>query len=167
MKVLVTAASKHAATEEIAQAIGDALTARGIDVAVTPVDDVASVEDYDAIVAGGAVYAGRWMKSAMEFVERNAEGLRARPVWLFSSGPVGDPPKPEEAPGVVHIIEATAARDHRVVAGGLDRGLLGLGERVIVKAVRAPEGDCRDWEEVRAWASSIANSLGADQGEER
>jgi menaquinone-dependent protoporphyrinogen oxidase len=113
------------------------------------------------------VYAGRWMKSAMEFVERNAEGLRARPVWLFSSGPVGDPPKPEEAPGVVHIIEATAARDHRVVAGGLDRGLLGLGERVIVKAVRAPEGDCRDWEEVRAWASSIANSLGADQGEER
>jgi len=36
-----------------------------------------------------------------------------------------------------------------------------------VKAVRAPEGDRRDWEEVRAWASSIANSLGADQGEER
>jgi len=105
MKVLVRAASKHGATEEIAQTIGDALTARGIEVAVTPVDDVASVEDYDAFVAGSAVYAGSWMKSAKEFVERNAEGLRARPVWLFSSGPVGDPPKPDEAPGVARSLE--------------------------------------------------------------
>jgi menaquinone-dependent protoporphyrinogen oxidase len=64
-------------------------------------------------------------------------------------------------------MNAASRCDHRVLAGRLDQGLLGLGERVIVKAVRAPEGDYRDWEEVRAWASFIANSLGADQGEER
>jgi hypothetical protein len=30
----------------------------------------------------------------------------------------------------------------------------------MVKAVRAPEGDFRDWHVIEAWAASIARNLG-------
>jgi menaquinone-dependent protoporphyrinogen oxidase len=71
---------------------------------------------------------------------------------LFSSGPIGDPPKPnEENPvDVAEIVAATGAREHRVFAGKLVKRQLGFGERAIVVALRVPEGDFRDWAEIRA-----------------
>jgi menaquinone-dependent protoporphyrinogen oxidase len=162
MKVLVTAASKYGATAEIAQAIGDELQKRELDVTVAAVGDVTSIEDYDAVVAGSAVYAGHWLKVAREFVERNATALAVRPVWLFSSGPVGDPPKPEEDPvDVAALLEATTAQGHKVFPGKIDKKQLNFGEKAIVMALRAPEGDFRNWEEVRAWASRIGGDLHA------
>jgi len=80
MKVLVTTASKHGATEEIAHAIGDALRGRGLEVAVLPPEKVGSVEEWDAVVLGSAVYAGHWLKPAKELVEREAGALAQRPV---------------------------------------------------------------------------------------
>jgi menaquinone-dependent protoporphyrinogen oxidase len=74
----------------------------------TPVEDVATLEGFDAVVVGSSIYTGRWLKPAKELVERNAEALRARPVWLFSSGPLGDPPKPEADPADTEpVTEAT------------------------------------------------------------
>jgi menaquinone-dependent protoporphyrinogen oxidase len=93
-------------------------------------------------------------------VERAADDLAARPVWLFSSGPIGEPPKPEEDPvDVAEIVESTSARDHRVFAGRLERSRLGFGERAVVAALRAPDGDFRDWDEIRGWATAIADEL--------
>jgi menaquinone-dependent protoporphyrinogen oxidase len=51
------------------------------------------------------------------------------------------------------------ALGHRVFAGVLDKGDLGMGERVIVRALRVPMGDFRDFEEVSAWAREIAVAL--------
>ena len=34
-----------------------------------------------------------------------------------------------------------------------------MGERIVTRAVHAPEGDFRDWEDIRAWARGIAESL--------
>jgi menaquinone-dependent protoporphyrinogen oxidase len=55
------------------------------------------------------------------------------------------------------ILEATNAREHRVFAGKIDRDRLAFGEKAIVVALRAPEGDFRDWEAIRGWARSIAD----------
>ncbi len=160
MRVLVTAASKHGSTMEIAQAIGDLLAERGADAAVLPVEDVASIDAYDAIVLGSAVYAGHWLESATRFVWGYAVELATLPVWLFSSGPIGDPPKPDEDPvDAASMIEATAAREHRVFAGKLDKERLGFAEKAIALALRAPYGDFRDWQDIRAWASAIADDL--------
>jgi menaquinone-dependent protoporphyrinogen oxidase len=41
----------------------------------------------------------------------------------------------------------------------VDKSRLGLGEKVILAAVRAPEGDYRPWDEIRAWAGEIAAEL--------
>lgn len=161
MTVLVAAASRYGATAEIADAIGKGLEQAGLDVTVASVDEVHSLDGYDAVVLGSAVYAGRWLKAARKFVKRNREALSATRVWLFSSGPIGDPPTPdgEEAVDVSGIIEAIGPEEHRVFAGKLDKEQLTFGERAIVVAVRSPEGDFRDWDDVATWAPKIATVL--------
>jgi menaquinone-dependent protoporphyrinogen oxidase len=160
MKVLVTAASKHGATAEIAQAIGDVLAGRDLDVTVAPVDRVAAVDGYDVIVAGSAVYAGHWLKPAKEFLERHADTLMERQVWLFSSGPLGDPALPEEDPVEAEwLVRETGAVEHHVFAGVLDRDRLSRTERAVARVVRAPYGDYRDWDDIRTWAAGLADRL--------
>ena len=44
-------------------------------------------------------------------------------------------------------------------AGRLDRKLLSFGEKAVVVAVRAPEGDFRDWDAIDAFAAGIAERL--------
>lgn len=166
MRVLVVAASKHGATAEIATALGEALAHRGITATVADAENVADLEEYDAVLLGSAVYAGRWRKAARELAERHGDFLVTRPVWLFSSGPVGDPLKPEEDPVDVEQITAiVGSRGHKVFAGKIDRSRLSLAERAVVKALKVPDGDYRDFSDVTAWAGEIADALlGAGAG---
>ena len=164
MKVLVTAASKHGATAGIADAIGSVFTVRGFEVVVKEPGRVEEVHTFDAIVVGSAVYAGHWMKPAIDLTHRFAERFPGKPVWLFSSGPIGDPPKPTEDPvDVAEAMTLTGARDHRLFAGKLDKTVLSFPERAIVGALRGPQGDFRDWDEIRTWAEGIAESLSETQ----
>jgi menaquinone-dependent protoporphyrinogen oxidase len=161
MRALVVAASRHEATREIAEAIGRTLERQGIDASVRRVEEVEEIAGYDAVVVGSAIYAGRWLQPAVRFVRANAVALRELPVWAFSSGPVGDPPRPTEGEAVRldEILELTRAREHRVFAGRLDKGRLGWGERAIVRVFGAAEGDFRDWGAIDGWAQGIADAL--------
>jgi menaquinone-dependent protoporphyrinogen oxidase len=160
MRVLVTSASKHGATAEIASAIAYSLQGSALHVSVVPIDDAPDVADYDAVVVGSAIYAGRWRKPARAFVEHNADVLAERPVWLFSSGPLGEPAKPDSDPvDVEKLVALTGALGHHLFAGKLDKDELSWGEKAVVSAVRAPEGDWRDWADVSAFAREIASEL--------
>jgi menaquinone-dependent protoporphyrinogen oxidase len=165
MNVLVTAATRHGATLEIAEAIADVLRRRGLDVVVLAPHDVRSVEDYDAVVVGSAVYTGRWLKPATELVERSARELSARPVWLFSSGPVGDPSRklvqkmgvdPVDLPA---LREMTHAQGHHMFAGRLEKQNLTRPQRAALTLFPGLHGDFRDWKEIERWAVRIADSL--------
>jgi menaquinone-dependent protoporphyrinogen oxidase len=163
MRVLVTAASRHGSTAEIATELGKALRGAlpGVGVDVVPLTRVASFTDYDAVVLGSAVYFGRWLEEARWQVTAHVEALRHRSVWLFSSGPVGDPAVPEtESADAAELAAAVGAREHVVFPGALQRELLGIRERIAVGFVRAPDGDYRNWPAVRAWADRIAAELG-------
>ena len=163
MNVVVAYASKHGSTEGIAAAIVERLTEAGAPAEATRVDQVSDLSAATAVVLGSAIYAGSWMKEAVEFVHRFAEPLAERPVWLFSSGPLGEDVEDEEQqPRQLEEIESIVGPvEHRLFFGALDRTKLGFAERMIVKAVKAPDGDFRDWEEIRAWADAIASDLGA------
>ena len=89
MRVLVVYASRHGATEGIAERVASALGRRGIDVGLRPAHDRPEVADWDAVVVGSAAYTFHWLKDATDFVRRNRSELAGRPVWLFSSGPLG------------------------------------------------------------------------------
>lgn len=163
MRIAVVYASRHGSTKEIAEALGEALRADGHKVELASVDDGIDLSAYDATVFGSAVYMGRWLKSAREFAEARGDELTAKPLWLFSSGPIGSQPEPKDDPfGLAELAEKLGAREHRVFAGKIDKSQLGFAERAVLKAVRAEEGDSRDWDEIRAWASSIAEALQQD-----
>ncbi len=120
MKILVSVASKHGSTAGIGSAIAATLREEGHDVELLAPQAVRDVTRYDAVILGSGVYAGRWIGSAKEFAEKNAEALRARPVWLLSSGPLGETPKPAEVPAdAVKMIKLLNPRGHRVFAGAL------------------------------------------------
>jgi len=160
MKVLVAVSSKHGATGEIARSIGEVLRTAGFEADVTTPESVETLADYDAVVLGSAIYAGRWLEPAKSFAARFEADLKARPVFLFSSGPLGDPPKPSEEPAdMLPMMAATGAVDHRIFAGRLDPADLSLPERLVVKVVRAPGGDFIPWDDVASWASEIVGVL--------
>lgn len=160
MKVLVSAASKHGATAEIAEAIGRRLMAAGHEVTVLEPNEVTHVERFDAFVLGSGVYAGHWLAQGKDLVHQVARQAEHRPVWLFSSGPLGSPAQPDhDAVDVRHLVEEVRARGHELFSGKLDKSVLGFAERAIVAAVRAPDGDFRNWEAIDAWAGDIAGQL--------
>ena len=110
---------------------------------------------------------GHWLDSAKEFARRFAGELATRRVWLFSSGPVGDRSRKmvqkmgEDPLDVAEILATTKAEGHRVFAGKLDgKNLKGI-RRASLLLFRGLEGDFRNWEEIKAWASGIADALSA------
>jgi menaquinone-dependent protoporphyrinogen oxidase len=159
--ILVAYASKHGSTRAIARAIGRGLKRRGLDVDVRDVADVDGLEGYRAVVLGSAVYMGKWLPIARGFVLEHREELDARPCWLFSSGPVGDPPEGDVA--VDELVEQTGARGHIVFDGRLERRELSFLERTVTRFVHAADGDYRDWSAVDDWAKSIAAGLESEQ----
>ena len=178
MKVLVAYASKYGSTKGIADFIGEKLRQREIEADVRGVGDVGDLAPYDAFVIGSAVYMYHWMKEGKQFVLKNRRVLSTRPVWLFSSGPVGKEEKDakgrdvREASGPKELDElrnAAKARDHRVFFGAFYgsrlTGMYALGYRMAQRSKEAreamPEGDFRDWKEIEAWAAGIADTLAA------
>jgi menaquinone-dependent protoporphyrinogen oxidase len=162
MRVLVTYASLHTSTAEIAEAIGhvlsDAAPADTLD--VLPVENADDIEDYDAVVIGSAIYDGRWLEPAREFVHANCEQLATLPVWLFSSGPLGESLVHDtDVQDVSGLAELIQARGQKLFAGQLRLADLELDERSTVRQVHGVEGDYRDWRAIRAWAAEVADSL--------
>ena len=167
-RVLVAYASQLGGTRGIAEAIGAGLTQRGHPATVRSVSEIVSVDDFDAVVLGSGVFASHWHKPAVEFARRHEAVLRKKPVWLFSSGPIGDstPAGPFSDPKEVGGIRARLQpRDHRIFWGSLDRAALdksnvGTVTRFISRRF-IPEGDWRDWAAIDAWAEVISSSLGS------
>jgi menaquinone-dependent protoporphyrinogen oxidase len=160
MHVLVAVGCRHGATTELANQLAAELRFHGLEVDVHDAARVDGLDGYDAVVVGSAVYMGRWLPSARAFVERFRSQLRSLPVWIFSSGPLGDPPVPDETPQHhQEIAESLAVRGDHVFGGRLDPAQLSFGERLITKAVHTPSGDFRDGLAVKRWARAIKTDL--------
>jgi menaquinone-dependent protoporphyrinogen oxidase len=116
-------------------------------------------------VVGSGIYLGNWLKEARRFVDDHAAELAQRPTWLFASGsivgepPVADDPNALRAGLAEQLVETTDAREHKLFAGKLDKSKLGLLEKAAVRGAHASDGDYRDWDEVKRWASEIAAQL--------
>lgn len=158
MRVLVSPASKHGGTAEIGRALASTLRSHGVDVDVTQPEDIRNLDPYAAFVVGSALYMGSWLPAAELFVDEHTDGLRRRPTWLFSSGPLG-PARPEEpidADHLAHLLEASQAIEHRLFSGRLERDRLSRPERFVAHWVGATDGDYREWHQIEEWATYIA-----------
>lgn len=165
MTVLVAYSSKRGSTAEIAETIGATLRREGLSVCLERAEDVRSLERYDAVVLGSAVYMKRWRGDARHFLKKHRKALRQMPFWAFSSGPVGDPAKddPEwmEPPKLAEKVEEMGGRAHVVFGGCVPAEPHGFMERAMAEGVPKEYRDRRDWDEIRGWAQQIAGDLAA------
>jgi menaquinone-dependent protoporphyrinogen oxidase len=160
MKMLIAVSSKHGSTREIADFIGRTVREEGIVVDVADAWEVESVAPYDAVIVGSALHMGRWMGPARDLVNGSADALRARQVWLFSSGPLGRGiVDPADVAQGMKLLELVGGRDHRVFPGKADKEGLSFVERSVLRMVKNPYGDHRDWPAIGEWAASIAREL--------
>jgi menaquinone-dependent protoporphyrinogen oxidase len=176
MRVLVAYASRYGATQGIAERIAATLRQQGIEATVEGAERAGDPAGYDAAVIGSAAYYFHWMKPAAKFVRSNAESLASRPVWLFSSGPLGTKDKDDKGRDLCAVLEpkeiaefreTVKPRDHRVFFGAMDPSKLGFTHRLIYKLpanrdnALFPQGDFRNWADIEAWAGGIAETLKA------
>ena len=159
-RVLVAYATKLGSNAEIAEAIAETLRASGHDALAQPVRAVRSLEGWDAVVLGSAIYAAHWQHAANRFVAKFDAALRARPVWLFSSGPLDDRQARADLPITPNGAEITG---HLSVLGHHT-----FGGRLTADAAVDPQvlhthpiGDFRDWDAIHAYAAEIGRELHA------
>jgi menaquinone-dependent protoporphyrinogen oxidase len=171
-RVLVAHASRHGATRGIAERIGSRLGEAGLDAEVRAARDVKDVSGYDAFVVGGAAYMFHWLKDATAFVKRHRAVLAGRPVWLFSSGPLGTDTVDEDGQDVLvalvpkefpELRSMVKPRGEQVFFGAWDPDYptVGIAEWLVRRMGKdaMPAGDFRDWPAIDAWADAIVADL--------
>lgn len=157
-RVLVAYATKLGSTAEIAEAIAQVLRDGGHDAFATPAREVTTLDGWDAVVLGSAVYAAYWQRDARRFIERFHDGLAARPLWLFSGGPLDRRLAKEDLPITPHgeaLTRDLRARGHRTFGGRLS------ADAAVSEQVRQTHrlGDFRDWQKIVEYGYRIGRDL--------
>jgi menaquinone-dependent protoporphyrinogen oxidase len=158
--ILLAYATRFGSTQEVAEAITATLREAGIEVELQAMQDVESLDGYDAIVLGAALYNTRWHQAAHQFLTKHKESLMQRPVAIFTLGPLNtsDAAKRnsrrqlDKELGKYAWLKPVALE---VFAGKYDPSKPGMGffERLL------PARDYRDWEAMRAWANALPTQL--------
>jgi menaquinone-dependent protoporphyrinogen oxidase len=165
MTVLVVYASRHGATEGIAARLAARLVDSGAAVDLRRVDEVQTLDAYDAVVFGAPVYDQSWPPEADRFVATHSDALAARPLWLFSVGAFGDtkrivgPLTLKEPKDIAEIRDAVRPREYRVFQGVIRKHQWPFWSRAFFHAFGGRFGDHRDWPAIDAWAERIALAL--------
>ena len=163
-KVLIVYATGTGCTAGIAERIGETLTAAGSTVEVASAKDALTAVGYDAVLLGSGVRAGSWHKAAKEWVAANADALKAIPVAFFTVClTMADAEKADKVRVYTDaLIAETGVEpvDVGLFAGWNEPKEFPFVERTILKLMKAPTGDFRDWDAIDAWTTEVAGKLG-------
>jgi len=155
--VLVTYASSHGSTLEVAEAVDAVHREAGVVTALREVSDVHGLEDYGAVVLGAPIYMMRWHRDARRFLRRHEQELAERPLAVFALGPLHeDEAEWTKARSVLNA--ALAAREVVPVAVGVFGGRVDPGQ-LRFPFSKMPEEDVRDWQAIAAWAAELPRLL--------
>lgn len=179
MTILVTYASRSGSTAEIAEAIGETLSQQGIPVDVRPMTAVTDVTPYQAIIAGSAVRQEKWLPEAIQFLEAHQQVLAQKPIATFLVGmamATRNPARYQKALQSASGWMAPARQLVHPVSEGYFAGVLDLKKikelhfRIVlgsmVRLGLFPEGDHRDWEAIREWASALPTQFTSETATE-
>ncbi|MEV5983237.1 flavodoxin domain-containing protein [Streptomyces sp. NPDC052114] len=159
-RMLVAYATKNGSTAEIAGTITRTLREEGIETDLRPVVYIGGIEEYDGVVLGSPLYAGRWHRDARRFARRRRRALAAKEVWLFSSGPLDASASERDiapVPAVHRMLTAIGAHEHVTFGGCLKDGAKGHIARMILRSGKG--GDFRDFQQIGDWSRRVAAAL--------
>lgn len=164
-RVLVAYATRFGSTHEIASAIVFELNAAGLNAHAAETSSGLVPDDYDAFVIGSPLYGGTWLSNAGLFAVTMAERMKGRPVALFSVGTLtlksSELGQAEHREFIDSLVELTGDSvklnvvADAVFAGYFDRTNLPWLLRIVDRFTPTPQGDHRNWPEIRAWAISL------------
>lgn len=170
MNILVSYATSHGSTAEIAQFIADKLVAKGHEATAEDAALVLSVEGYDAFVVGSAIHSGEWLPEAVAFVEEFGDDIGDKPVFVFVSciRVLEDkgydwvlnnymPPWLLEKLNLVDVV-AFAGKLLFDNVSWEEEWTLALKYDGVHPAIDF-DGDFRDWSKIEAWANFIDRKL--------
>jgi menaquinone-dependent protoporphyrinogen oxidase len=152
MNVLVTYGSEHGDIAELAEEVAAGIDDEGHDVDVQSAEHVEGVQEWNAVVVGGALYAWNWTRDARQFVKRHRRQLAYLPVWFFSSGGLTEADTDRDIQPtwpVRRLIDAVGVRGHTTFGKGVEK----------VSSAGHPQGDWRDPEDARDWGREIGDEL--------
>jgi menaquinone-dependent protoporphyrinogen oxidase len=158
-KVLITYASKYGSTGGVADAIGKELCSKGLATDVALIKNASNISSYQGVVIGSAIYMGKWMSEAVDFVKNNKDVLRQVPVAYFLVCLTMREPTEKNRAKVLSYMDPILQAvpeikpvDIGTFAGALDYNNLSWLYKKIIRSKNAPEGDFRDWNAIRGWA---------------
>jgi menaquinone-dependent protoporphyrinogen oxidase len=162
-KILVAYASKYGSTGGVADAIGKELCSKGATVDVLLTKNAINLSSYQGLVLGSAIYKGKWLPDAVDFVKTNCEIFRQVPVAYFLVCITMYKPTEENRRKVLAYLDPVLQAVPQVkpvvigtFAGALDYSNLSWPNKKIMEFKGAPEGDFRDWDAIRSWAGQPA-----------
>jgi menaquinone-dependent protoporphyrinogen oxidase len=163
--ILIAYASKHNATKEIAERIGFTLSSGNLNITIASVEKVADVTQFTVVILGSAVYFGQWRMSATKFIKDNKSELLQKKVWIFSSGPLGRRPVYK----LTKYWDFDASLNDLFLSvnpisivtfhGAINKSRLNFLENEVLKQIRIPLRDYRQWDHIQAWAQTINGHL--------
>ncbi len=162
--ILVTYASRNGATAGVAEAIGKTLAENGVTVEVHDMKDVKDPTPYRAVVAGSAIQRNQWLPEAMQFLQTHRTALAQKPFAAFlvcMTLAIGEGKYREQVADFMQPVRALV----KPVSEGLFAGVLDIRQvssfsdrvkfRLSVMMGVWKEGDHRDWNAIRNWATSL------------
>ncbi len=162
-KILVAYASKCGSTGGVAEVIGQALCDEGAAVDVRLATEVNDLSAYQAVILGSAIRMGRWLPEAVKFVEAQQDALRQVPVAYFTVCMTlqedSEENRREVAAYVDPVSEIVQPVNVGAFAGAMDYGQLSLPFQLMIKMIKVPEGDFRNWDSIHTWGSNVRPML--------
>lgn len=163
--LLVVYGTGTGCTAGVAERIGKILADRGATVDVVSAKDAPAATGYDAVVVGSGIRAGSWHAPVKEWVMRNAADLKGTPVAFYTAclTLANDPGKTDEVRAYTDPLIAESGVtpvEVGLFAGWNEPKKFSFIERTVLKMMKAPEGDFRDWDAIEAWAAEVAPKLG-------
>ena len=158
--ILLAYASRFGSTQEVAEAIAATLRKAGLEVDLQPMQEVKSLDCYDAVVLGAAIYNAKWHADAHQFVMQHQESLRQLPVAIFTLGPLSasDAAKRNSRRQLDNELAKYSWLKPiavEIFAGKYDPSKPGMGffDRFV------PARDVRNWDAICAWAKALSAQL--------
>jgi menaquinone-dependent protoporphyrinogen oxidase len=159
-KILVSFASLCGSTAEIAQEVARVLSEKGDLVDLIQARDVSDLSAYKTVVLGSAIRMRKWIPEASEFVSRFQTELATKSTTFFTVCLTLKDDTAENREKVKAYLNPVRAvvqpGKEGFFAGRLNYPRLSFVEGMLMKSmIKAPEGDFRNWDLIRAWAGEI------------
>lgn len=168
-KILVTYSTMTGSTMGVSEAIGETLKELGASVDVIPMKDVKDISGYKAVIAGSAIQAGKWLPEAIDFLRTNRKELNQKPFAAFLVCMTLAMTRGSSYRDAVSGWLAPVREIVPTISEGLFKGILEIKKipsfsdrikfRISMLTGVWKEGDHRDWEEIKSWATNLKSHL--------